>query len=140
MNGLIYSYLSKTYLLAELTMSLPPLPTDLHDAGVEQFAFEPLRGRLTITLLLDVPNGISLVRKQLLLSEISNGKEVLHLQQQIDLVKSRSNRSTLGYRLEDFSYHNPPASSKAGLAICLAIDHLPVLIIQCKKITVQESI
>jgi hypothetical protein len=121
-------------------MSLLPLPTDLHDAGVEQFTFEPLRGRLTISLLLAVPNGISLVRKQLLLSGISNGKEVLHLQHQIDLAKSRSNSSALGYRLEDFSYHNPLASNKAELAIRLAIDHLPVLIIQCKKLTVQTLI
>jgi hypothetical protein len=121
-------------------MGLLPLPTDLHDAGVEQFIFEPLRGRLTVSLLLDVPNGISLIRKQLLLSGISNGKEVLHLQQQIDLVKSSSNRSTLDYRLEDFSYHNPLVSSKTEFAIRLAIDHLPVLIIQCKKLTVQELI
>jgi len=121
-------------------MSLPPLPTDLHDAGVEHFSFDSLCGRLTITLLLDAANGVSLVRKQLLLSGISNGKEVIHLQQQIDLAKSRSNRSTLGYRLEDFSYHNPLALSKVELAIRLAIDHLPVLIIHCKKITTQELI
>jgi hypothetical protein len=118
-------------------MSLPPLPTDLHDAGVEDFSFEPLRGRLTISLLLDVPNGVSLVRKQLLLSGISNGKEVVHLQKQIDLAKSRSNRLTLGYRLEGFSYHNSLVSNKTELAIRLAIDHLPVLIIQCEKLTVQ---
>lgn len=92
-------------------MSLSPLPTDLHNAGAEQFTFEPLRGRLTISLLLDVTNRVSLVRKQLLLSGISNGKKVLDIQQQIDLAKSRSNRSELGYRLKDFSYHNPLASN-----------------------------
>lgn len=119
-------------------MSLFPLPTDLHDAGVEQFTFEPLRGRLTINLLLDVPNGVSLVRKQLLLSGISNGKEVSLLQQQIDRAMRKSKCPTLGYRLNDFSYYPPLTSSKVDFAICLAIDHLPVLIIRCKKITVQE--
>ena len=123
-------------------MSLPLLPTDLHDAAVDQFVFEPLRGRLTISVWIEPANGLYVVCKQLLLSEISNGKEVERLQQQIDRIKRKGNRkgkgSWLGYRLEEFDYCDPPASKKAELAIRLVIDHLPVLIIHCQKITVQE--
>lgn len=119
-------------------MSLPPLPTDLHDAWVDQFTFEPLRGRLTISLWLDVAEGVSVVCKQLLLSGISNRQQVMDLQQQIERVKRKGKRTALNYRLEDFSYYHPLTLSKAELAIRLAIDHLPVLIIQCKKLTVQE--
>jgi hypothetical protein len=119
-------------------MSLPLLPTDLHDAAVDQFAFEPLRGRLTLSLWIEPANGLYVRRKQLLLSGISNGKEVERLQQQIDQIKRKSKKSALWYRLDEFDYCDPLASKKTELAIRLAIDHLPVLIIHCKKITVQE--
>ncbi|MGI4875604.1 MAG: hypothetical protein ACRYFX_30990 [Janthinobacterium lividum] len=124
-------------------MSLTPFPTDLHDAGVEQCTFDLLRGQLTISLLLDAANGIRVVRKQLLLSGISNGKEVTHFQKQVDRAirkKGKGNRSRLGYRLEDVSYCTPLASGKAELAIRLAIDHLPVLLIQCEKIAILDLV
>jgi hypothetical protein len=121
-------------------MSLPLLPTDLHDAAVDQFAFEPLRGRLTLSLWIEPANGPYVRRKQLLLSGISNGKEVERLQQQIDQIKRKGKKSALWYRLDEFGYCDPLASKKMELAIRLAIDHLPVLIIHCKKITVQELI
>lgn len=128
-------------------MSLPPLPTDLHDAAVDQFVFEPVSGQLTISVWLEPANGLYVVCKHLLLSGISNGKEVEGFQQQIDRIKrkrsrrkdgSRGKQSWLGYRLEEFDYCEPLTSKKAGLAIRLVIDHLPVLIIHCQKITVQE--
>lgn len=120
-------------------MSLPLLPTDLHDALSDEFTFDLLRGRLTISMWLDVPQGLRTERKQILLSGVRNGKEVAQLQQQIERIKRKGKRSSLNYLLEEFSYSDPTASPKAELSIRLAIDHLPVLIIHCKKITDPSS-
>jgi hypothetical protein len=119
-------------------MRLPSLSSELHDAIVEQFSFELPRGRLTINLLLDVAEGFSVLRKQLLLSGVRNGKEIAELQQRIERAKRQGNRAALNYRLADLRYDNPLASGKADLVIYLAIDHLPALLIQCDKITLQE--
>ncbi|TPG63585.1 hypothetical protein EAH73_16125 [Hymenobacter nivis] len=72
-------------------MSLPPLPTDLHDALIEEFAFDQLRGRLTIGVLLAVPEGLMTERKQILLSGVSNGREVVQFEQQIERIKKKAN-------------------------------------------------
>jgi hypothetical protein len=122
-------------------MSLLPLPTDLHDALIEEFAFDQLRGRLTIGVLLAVPEGLRTERKQILLSGVRNGKEVAQLQQQFERILRKFRRLVPGclLELEDLSYADPTASPKAELAIRLAIDHLPALIIQCKKFTVPSS-
>jgi hypothetical protein len=134
----IYSSLPKSHIVVALTMSLLSLPTDWHDARVDQFTFEPLRGRLTIRLWLDVAEGVSVVCKQLLLSGISNGQQVMALQQQIERVNRKGKRRALNYRLENFSSYPLLPLNKAELAIRLAIDQLPVLIIQCTKLTIQE--
>lgn len=118
-------------------MRLPSLSAELHDAIVEQFSFELPRGRLTIHLLLDVAEGFSVRRKQLLLSGVRNEKEVEELQRQIERAKRKGNRATLNYRLDDLSYCRPLTSGKADLIIRLAIDHLPELLIYCDKITLQ---
>lgn len=127
------------FAINHLAMSLPPLPTDLHDALIDEFTFDQLRGRLTIGMLLDVPEGLRTERKQLLLSGVRNGKEVAQFQQQIERIKRKGKRSSLNYLLEEFSYSDPTASPKAGLSIRLAIDHLPVLMIHCEKITAPSS-
>ncbi|WP_125916744.1 hypothetical protein [Hymenobacter coccineus] len=90
---------------------------------------------------LDVPQGVYHERKQILLTGVRNGKEVAQLQQQIERIKRKSKgkgkRLESGLLLEDFSYADLTAPRKDELSIRLAIDHVPVLIVQCKKITVQ---
>jgi len=125
-------------------MSFLPIKTSLiaalHDASVEHFVFDAVRGRLLLTLLLDSDEGPSHRQQQVVFSGIRNGAEVQQLQRLIDATLAAGKRLKLGYRLDEFCPLRQEASDyhEGRLSVRLVINHLPVLQLRCQKITSQE--
>jgi hypothetical protein len=114
----------------------------LHDAVVEQFVFNAAAGRLQLTLLLVsfANSQFAHRREQVVLSGIRHGADVERVQQLIEAVLSKSDRMELGYRLDEFCLlpQEEFAREQGRQKVLLAIDHLPVLQLDCQKITSQE--
>ena len=125
-------------------MSFLPITTNffatLHDATVEHFAFEPLRGRLLLTLLLDSNMGASYRLQQVVLSGIRNGADMERVQLLVKAALATNSRAKLGYRLDEFCLlpQGDLECQDGRLSVRLAIDHLPTLQFCCQKITNEE--
>ncbi|MBF9236917.1 hypothetical protein I2I05_05870 [Hymenobacter sp. BT683] len=113
----------------------------LHDAVVEQFVFDATAGRLRLTLLLVsfTNNRFSHRREQVVLSGIRHGADVEGVHRLIEAVLSKSGQLELGYQLDECRLL-PQADferEQGRQKVLLAIDHLPVLHVDCQKITSQ---
>ncbi|RSK38422.1 hypothetical protein [Hymenobacter perfusus] len=113
----------------------------LHDASVEHFVFEADRGRLLLTLLLDSESGPSHRQQQVVLSGIRHKTDVERVHRSFKAALSKTGRTALGYRLDEFRLLPPEALQReqGRLNVLLAIDHLPALHLDCQKITSQEG-
>ena len=125
-------------------MSFLPVTTTffaaLHDASVEHFLFDALRGRLLLTLLLDSDKSPSHYQQQIVLSGIHNGADVEQVQRVVNAALANSSRPKLEYRLDEFYLLPKDASDclQGSLSVRLTIDHLPPLQLHCQKITRRE--
>lgn len=114
----------------------------LHDAVVEEFVFDAAVGRLQLTLRLVAFANNQFVhrREQVLLSGLRHKAGVERVHRRVKAALSKTGRPELGYGLDDFRLLPPEALQReqGRLNVLLAIDHLPVLHLDCQKITSQE--
>jgi len=114
----------------------------LHDAVVEEFVFDVALGRLQLTLLLVSFTNNQFVhrREQVVLSGLRHKADVERVHRRIKAALSKGSRTELGYRLDEFRLLPPETlqHEQGRLNVLLAIDHLPVLHLDCQKITSQE--
>jgi hypothetical protein len=114
----------------------------LHDAVVEEFVFDAAASRLQLTLRLVsfTNNQFVYRREQVVLSGLRREADLERVHRRINAALRKSGRTKLGYGLDDFCLLPPEALKReqGRLNVRLAIDHLPVLHLDCQKITSQE--
>ena len=114
----------------------------LHDAVVEEFVFDAAVGRLQLTLRLVSFTNNQFVhrREQVVLSGIRHGADVERMHRRIKAVLSKTCRTELGYGLDELRLLPQEALKReqGRLKVLLVIDHLPVLHLDCQKMTSQE--
>lgn len=114
----------------------------LHDAVVEEFIFDAAVGRLQLTLRLVAFTNNQFVhrREQVMLSGLRHKTDVERVHQRVKAALSKGGRRELNYRLDEFRLLPPEAFQReeGRINVLLVIDHLPVLDLDCQKITNQE--
>ena len=111
-------------------MPIPSIAYNLHDSVIATITLEKA-DRLVINIELYpiyYPEEPSI---QLTFSGISNQKEVAAFYGKVMTLVSKEGR--LGYRIDEFKYTEDSSFKDNQLSLCLAVDHLQPLIIQCKK-------
>lgn len=114
------------------------IATSLHDAVVDQFRFDAVRGRLEI-IIWKRPEDSSLLYWRLMVSGIrSSTCELQHTQAAIDTVLKSGKRKSLGFRVDEFQCKKQLGlDNGSAFTVSLSIDHLTPLRIDCLKCTIQ---
>ena len=118
-------------------MSISIISYSLHDTVVEQFNFNPERGRLIIIIWEKIVDSTTIIWRQLTISGVRNIEEIEQYQKRVDAVLEKTKREALGYRIDRFNYCNKPRSETRNFHLLLDIDHLGILTVNCAKFTIQ---
>jgi hypothetical protein len=113
----------------------------LHEAVVEELVFDAAASRLQLTLRLVSFTNDRFVhrREQVVLSGLRHGANLERVHRRFNAALRKGGRTELGYGLDDFCLLPPEALKReqGRMNVRLAIDHLPVLHLDCQKITSQ---
>ncbi|GAB3294245.1 hypothetical protein [Hymenobacter tenuis] len=112
--------------------------TSLHDAVADQFRFDASRSRLEV-IIWESHENKPIVWSQLIISGIRNKEHIQQVQATIDAILERERRTSLGFRIDEFSRRKQPASEYGISYIAnLSIDHFLPLRIEFAKFTLRE--
>lgn len=109
---------------------MPSIAYNLHDSVLASTTLEK-EDRLVLDIELYPIYYPEEPRIQLILSGICNQKEVAAFYSEVMALASKEGR--LGYRIDEFKYTEDSSFKENQESLYLAVDHLPPLVIQCKK-------